>query len=114
MRLSSPLARCRLRPERRQEVCVTAPAAREKVAGVIETASTAATEATTVRVEPPVTPSLVAEITTVPTVSNVTTPFTAVATALLDDPHVTVRPTSTLPLMSLKVAVNCCVVPVAP
>ena len=60
----------------------------------------------------PFLPSLVAVIVAVPTTRPVTSPlpFTvATPSALLA--HVTVRPVSTLPAASMRVAVNCCTVP---
>ena len=66
----------------------------------------------TVIAEVPETPPLVAVIVAVPGPTLVSNPvlFT-VATVELLDVHVTARPVSTLPLVSLRVAVSCCVVP---
>src|ERR1019366_2922712 len=55
---------------------------------------------------PPLCPSLVAVIVLVPTATAVMTPVAlTVATVVLDDCHVTVRPCSTLPLASFSTAV---------
>src|SRR5438552_13508807 len=60
----------------------------------------------------PCTPSLVAVIEAKPAPTAVTSPLgLTVATALLLDAHVTVRPVTTLSLVSLRVAASCCVAP---
>src|SRR5438445_2203856 len=60
----------------------------------------------------PCTPSLVAVIEAKPAPTAVTSPLgLTVATALLLDAHVTVRPVRTLSPVSLRVAASCCVAP---
>ena len=70
------------------------------------------TGADTARVAVSLTPPLVALIVTVPAATAVASPLAfTVATVMLLDTHVTVRPVRTVPLESLRVAANCCVAP---
>ena len=73
-----------------------------------ETLTVATGACVTVMVALPVFPSLVAVMVAVPTPIPETTPCpSTVATALLSEDHVTVRPVSVLPLASSVVAVAC-------
>ena len=67
-------------------------------------------EAVTLIEADPLLPSLVAVICAEPAATAVTSPDPeTVATAVLFEPHVTVRPVSVLPLASFSVAVACVV-----
>jgi hypothetical protein len=84
------------------------PKTRLAVGGVTVTELTGASD--TVIEDVPVLVSLVAVIVAAPAATVVTRPFAStVATALLFEDQVTVRPVSTVPLTSVSVAVNCCV-----
>src|SRR2546425_9203076 len=66
----------------------------------------------TVTVAVPLFPSLAAAMATDPAATPVTSPLPeTVASALLLDAQVTVRPVSTFPLASLSTAPSCCVPP---
>ena len=90
--------------------CTICPVATLAVAGATVTVATG----TCVTVIPavPLFPSLVAMIVAEPAVFAVTSPLPfTVATVVLFEDHVTVRPVRMLPLASLSVAVSCCVWP---
>jgi hypothetical protein len=92
------------------ESCAVEPATTSDVAGVTITVATGI--GLTVIVAPPVLPSLVAVICAEPVASAVTTPLKeTVATLVLSEDHVTMRPVSTLLLASTVVAVSCSVPP---
>src|SRR2546423_3293010 len=77
-----------------------------------DTATDATATCTTVTVDVPLCPSLVAVIVAVPATLPVTRPLVlTVATAALPLAHATARPVSTLPAASLGVATSCTVLP---
>src|SRR6266853_1043568 len=90
--------------------CTVPPTATLAEAGVTVTEATGT--GVTVMADVPLWPSLVAVIVAEPATFAVTSPvpFTVATVVLLLD-HATVRPVSTLPLASFRVAVSCCVCP---
>src|SRR5205085_5737820 len=90
--------------------CTVFPSFTEAVGGVTDTDATGT--CVTVMVDVPLCPSLVAVIVAVPATLPVTRPLAlTVATLVLLEAHVTVRPESALPLESRGVAVSCTVFP---
>src|SRR5205807_1364369 len=90
--------------------CTVAPTSTTAVAGLITTEATGTFATPTLAV--PLCPSLVAVTVPAPTATPVTRPLAeTVAIAPLLVVQVTVRPVSTLPLASLRVAVSCTVPP---
>src|SRR6266550_2541696 len=90
--------------------CTVLPTATPAVAGVTVTDATGT--GVTVMAAVPLCPSLVAVIVAEPATLVVTSPLLlTVATVVLFEAHVTVRPVKTLPFASLRVAVSCTVWP---
>src|SRR6266576_894180 len=90
--------------------CTVLPTATPAVAGVTVTDATGT--GVTVMAAVPLWPSLVAVIVAEPATLVVTSPLLlTVATVVLFEAHVTVRPVKTLPFASLRVAVSCTVWP---
>src|SRR5438132_1181814 len=90
--------------------CTVLPTATPAVAGVTVTDATGT--GVTVMAAVPFWPSLVAVIVAEPATLVVTSPLLlTVATVVLFEAHVTVRPVKTLPFASLRVAVSCTVWP---
>ena len=90
------------------------PAVSESDEGLTTTDATVGAVEETVTAEVPLFPSLVAVIVVEPAAIAVTNPLPfTVATAVLLDAHVIVRPASTLPPASLSVAASCVVCPTA-
>src|SRR6266550_698112 len=88
--------------------CTVLPTATPAVAGVTVTDATGT--GVTVMAAVPLWPSLVAVIVAEPATLVVTSPLLlTVATVVLFEAHVTVRPVKTLPFASLRVAVSCTV-----
>src|SRR6266581_3152028 len=90
--------------------CVVPPTKTFAAAGLTTTEATGTLDTVTAAV--PLCPSLVAVIVAAPTATPATRPLAeTVATAPLLVVHVTVRPVSTFPVASLRVAVSCTVPP---